>query len=362
MKKILLSTVAMATIITASSGSSELEELKNRISTLEKYSHIKSKVPTLKFSGKHYVGFVNSNKENGDSTNKFETRRNYFQVKAYMNKKDFFRTTFDTTQDDIGDWKVRLKYAYLYLDELLPNTGIEIGQAHRPWIDYEEHGAWNYRSIDKVFFEDGNGAHLNNSADIGFNLKTKTTNFSSEVGIFNGEGYHAEEDGKGLSAEYRFTYHALATGKKKRKNNLEYFDISAHGVNSSKDAKRKNKDWKVTAFHAVYNNPSFLIAAQHIDSTNEDKKYQGDGYSINSEIRPFETKKTFFIARYDNWDQDDATEELGFGKHEDVETLIYGVVHKYNKNVSFIVNIKDIDTKSENEDKRDLMLSAEVNW
>jgi len=45
----------------------------------------------------------------------------------------------DTHTDSAGETNVRLKYAYLYLDNILPSTGVEFGQAHRPWIDYEEH-------------------------------------------------------------------------------------------------------------------------------------------------------------------------------------------------------------------------------
>ena len=130
-------------------------------------------------------------------------------------------------------WEVRLKYAYLYLDNVLPFTGVEIGQVHRPWIDYEEHGGWNYRSISKVFVEQSNGAHLTNSADLGVNFKTKTEYFSSELGLLNGEGYHGliEDDGNpdGLSAEWRLTAHLLGTGKEKRKKSDTYADVSSFG-------------------------------------------------------------------------------------------------------------------------------------
>ncbi|MCK5854650.1 MAG: hypothetical protein KAG56_05465, partial [Sulfurovaceae bacterium] len=216
MKKVLLSAMAIATVTTMATAGESV---------------VKSKVPVLKFSGTHYLGFVSS-EQDGERSNEFETRRNYFQVKAYMkdNKKSYMRLTLDTHQLDDGrdtvgkdldgTWNVRLKYAFLYLDNVLPNTGIEMGQVHRPWIDNEEHGGWNYRSISKVFVEDGMGGHLTNSADLGFNIKTKLDNFSSELGVFNGEGYHNTEDGKGLSSEWRLTGHILGTGKKKRKEKV----------------------------------------------------------------------------------------------------------------------------------------------
>jgi len=150
-------------------------------------SVVKSHVPVLKFSGTHYLGFVSSSPEEGDATNDFETRRNYLQVKAYFkeNPKDYARITLDTHNTSDGESNVRLKYAYLYLDNVLPNTGVEFGQAHRPWIDYEEHNAWNYRSISKTLVEAKYGADLTNSADRGINFKTKTPYFSSELGVLN---------------------------------------------------------------------------------------------------------------------------------------------------------------------------------
>jgi len=79
------------------------------------------------------------------------------------------------SQNDEYDWVVRLKYAFLYLDNVLPYTGIELGQVHRPWIDYESNTAMHHRSISKVFAE--KTAHVTNSADLGFNLRTKTAYF-----------------------------------------------------------------------------------------------------------------------------------------------------------------------------------------
>lgn len=361
-KKGLLSLATVSALLFTNSYSSE--------------SIVKSKVPTLKFSGTHYLGFVHNSPEIGDNTNNFETRRNYFQVKAYMNKKDFFRITFDTHNIDDGSdtvgkdlngtWNVRLKYAYLYIDEIMTNTGIEIGQVHRPWIDFEEHGNWNYRSINKVFIEDKQAAHLTNSADLGFNLKTKTDIFSSEIGLFNGEGYHSTSDGQGISFEYRLTYHAFNTGKEKRKADKEYLDISVFGANSPDDSKRGD-DFEMTAISAVYNNPSILVAGQYVTADNGTKdKYAGKGYSINTEIRPFDSKKNFFIARYDVWNQEDAGYKNG--DHADVKTSILGVVHKYNKNVKFIANVKDVDfdkidgTPDDEHSFTDIMLTAEVKW
>jgi hypothetical protein len=329
-------------------------------SEIKKPTIIKAKAQKLVFSGTHYLGFVSSfDKDNINSANGFETRRNYFQLKSYFSNSDFFRFTLDTTEKDDGDWSTRLKYAYLYLSDVLAYTGIEMGQVHRPWIDYESHGGWDLRSINKVFFEDEQASNLGSSADLGFNLKTKTKYFSSEAGVFNGEGYHNSDTKVGLSAEYRVTAHVLGSGKTKRKPKNSYFDISAHGVYSNNDEKRGDKNWSTTGFHAVYNMPMLLIAGQYIVSTNEGYKYEGNGYSINTEIRAFGLKN-YIVARYDNWNQ---TGKVEIGKHDDVESIIGGFVHKYNKNIKYILSAKN-SRYANNPDTNSTkyMLTAEVNY
>ncbi len=384
MKKILLSAATIATMTTAvtANTSSELATLKvqmaqmmKKIEKLEsqqpskgvvevaaiapkkKGTLVKSKASVLKFSGKHYLGFVSDN-AGADRTNAFETRRNYLQIKGYFaeNPKDYFRITLDTfhnTKDDgkdKGSWEVRLKYAYLYLDNVLPYTGVEIGQSHRPWIDYEEHHGWNYRSISKVFVEAHDGAHFTNSADLGVNFKTKTDYFSSELGIFNGEGYHGIEDGNGLSGEWRLTGHLLGTGKKHVHKHDTYADVSFFGQYNT-DYKAKDNDFVWYGLHAVYNQPEFLLSAQYVKASDGGEKVEGDGYSVNGEFRFSENWN--LLGRYDTFTLDKNDEEK--------ERMLGGISYQYNKNVEFIANYlkEEVDHKTVTDA---IMLSAEVNW
>jgi hypothetical protein len=376
----------MATAATAST-SSELKELKAQMAAMaekiaqleakqvkateaievqkvENASQLTSKSPVIELSGKHYLGFVS---DNADDTNEFETRRNYLQVKGFFedNPKNYFRITLDTFQntgetvaEDGDSWEVRLKYAYLYLDNVLPYTGVEIGQSHRPWIDYEEHGGWNYRSISKVFVEADEGAHLTNSADLGVNFKTKTPHFSSELGLFNGEGYHDLENGDGLSAEWRLTGHLLGTGKEKRKDDMTYADISFFGQWNDESNKHKNEDLNWYGMHAVYNQPEFLVAAQYVSTEDANAKYAGDGWSVNGEFRLATLSKSMkdygIIGRYDSWDLDNYTEK-------ERRRTIAGLTYQYNKYVEFIANYmnEEIDGTDETDA---FMLTTEVNW
>ena len=380
MKKITLSLTTIALLSTyanAESLESKIENLNKKIEKLESKTQVQAKAIKLKFNGKHYLGFTQKTPKTGDSTSKFETRRNYFQTKAYFKEdpKSYMRFTYDTHQNTEGEWNVRLKYAYLYLDNVLPNTGVEFGQVHRPWIDYEEHHIWLYRSIHKVFVEADESAHLTNSSDLGINFKTKTKYFSSEIGLYNGEGYHSKEDGKGKSFEWRLTAHPLGTGKKHIKSKDTYLDISFFGqLNQSlaksygvgKDAIEKNTTVKTEhnlnwfAGAVVYNQPEFLFGAQYVVADNEDYKYQGAGFSLNGEFRFMD--KYSAIGRYDNWTIN-KDEVANLDKEGTKDSYLIGLVYNYNKNVKFIGNMLDVKyADSESKDFTQYMITAEVNW
>ena len=345
MNKFLLSTLT-ATVLLSTASSADVV--------------VKSKAATLKFNGTHFLGFVHSDPETGNSDDYFETRRNYFQVKAYMNgnSKDYMRITMDTNNESSGEVNVRLKYAYLYLDNIMVNTGVEMGQVHRPWIDYEEHHGWLYRSIAKTFVEEHHGAHFTNSSDKGINFKTKTENFSSELAIVNGEGYHGKDnDGEnGLSYEWRLTSSLYGTGKKHvHATHDTYADVSFLGQYNTKTLKN-DEDFVWYGIHAVYNQPEFLIAGMYVTADEKgaaNNGKTGNGWSINGEYRP--APKWAIIGRYDSFSADD---------NKDREQYIAGAAYSYSKNVKFIANIFHIDpdTNTDDDAQDKYMLTAEVNW
>ena len=344
MKKVILSISAMATLVTFSNADTV----------------IKSKAGVLKFNGTHYIGLVHKSSDVGSDDDYFETRRNYLQVKAYMNEnsKDYLRVTLDTHNEKDGVVNLRLKYAYLYLDNIFANTGVEIGQVHRPWIDYEEHHGWLYRSIAKTFVEEHSGAHFTNSADRGINFKTKTEKFSSEIGIFNGEGYHGNDnDGEnGLSFEWRLTSSILGTGKKHvHASKDRYADVSFLGQYNTKTLE-KDEDFIWYGVHAVYNQPEFLVAAMYVQADDkgvENNSKTGNGFTVNGEYRV--DHDWTLLGRYDSFGADDGA---------DREEYIAGAAYNYSKNIKFIGNVFHIDkdTNKNNKASDKYMLTAEVNW
>lgn len=431
MKKIVLSTMAVLAVSTTTLSATQFfVDEKGQVFTtagegrkvLEtKESSVFSKAPKLEFSGTHYFGLTSANPDTtvslGNDTAKyldrssgFELRRNYLQVKGFFNDKDYWRVTLDATKELAADESKRngyanafVKYAYLYLDKVLPYTGVEFGIAHRPWIDYEEHNGWFYRSFNKVAIEEKgtateSGVDLLNSADLGVNFKTKTDMFSSEIGIFNGEGYHADKDAANqensskLSLEWRLTGHLMGSGTKVGKEDRTkdtYAHISTFGLISqnhkddsalldqtSTSALKGEYDRAFYGLHAVYNQPLFLVAAQYISAEDEARdqntatnwgKREYDLFSINAEVRPL--KDWTVIGRYDDYSWDDSlVSGADMSSSTEGTKVIAALAYKYNKNVSFIASGKFIDEeKASNggdtgQSKDVYMFTTEVKW
>ena len=314
------------------------------------YSH----ADKLKFSIQTFIGYTYTDYKSDtdkvdykDDSSQFEARRAYFQVKAYLmdDPKSYYRVTFDAHNDG-GSMDLRMKYAYLFLHNLLPATSIEAGLAHRPWHDYEEHNAWYYRSVFKVLTEDGNGAHLSNSADLGVMFKTRTQYFDADYGLFNGEGYHSVQIEKGMSFEWRTTAHILGVSGKDKQTKVTYWDASFFGQYNqdhkevSVDDTTRYDDLVFYGLHTVYNQPSFLISAQYIisDDTADNGSYvsaqAGDGYSINGEFRFGDKKEFRVLGRYDSWTPD----LLDDSAEKEQRTYIGGFAWHQNKNVEWVAN------------------------
>ena len=319
----------------------------------------------LKFGGLTYLGFTHTDFKDDaiDNTDKFEMRRAYVQIKAYLleDPKSYFRVTLDmehvTSDATAGDYNVRFKYAYLYLNEILPYTGVEMGMAHRPWIDYEEHNSWFYRDTHWTFTEADNSAKLSNSADLGVNFKTETTYFGSEVGLFTGEGYHNVEDGKGISFEWRATAHILGTNGKDKQTTTTYWDASFFGQYNKNNSKytqataadplvKVDQDLIWGGLHTVFNMPSFMVAAQYIksqDTIDGPAVYSkaGEGYNAHAVYRFGDDKQFRVVGRYDAW-----TPEEKYGAANETltkRTYYGGFVWEQSKNVEWVANVLTYD-------------------
>ena len=415
MKKIVLSAITALTIgtVASASGTQLYTDTNGQVFTtagegrtaiVSEDTSVFAKTSKLQFSGLHYLGYTFKGTEDlkttdvtangltvpaanadGENTGKFEMRRNYVQVKAYLfeDPKSYARVTMDFTKYG-GYNDVIVKYAYLYLNEVLPFTGVEFGQVHRPWIDYEEHNSWFYRSISKVLVEAKEAGDLTNSADLGINFKTKTEYFTSEAGIFNGEGYHGASEGldntssstntgTGNSLEWRATAALMGDGKEKRHETKNtWFDVSFWGQLNAKnasntDAQGNTQTYKIYGLHTVYNMPSLLLSAQYVKADNDNKdtyKKNGTGYSANATFRFGDKYEYEVLARADSW-----TAEKDNNDDLTTNNFIYGVAWEQNKNVKWLLTgqtYKATDHGSYSgsvvQDYNAAMLTAQVEW
>ena len=416
MKKIVLSALAALTLgsVAANAGATKLyQDANGQVFTKPAEGRTLIKTPTsvfskadkLKFSGLTYIGYtyndydatladgsLNPNKD----TSEFEIRRAYFQLKAYLldDPKSYYRITFDISKDVTGDEKVRAKYAYLFLNDVFANTGVEIGLAHRPWHDYEEHNAWYYRNISKILIEDkAHGPDLSNSADFGVMFKTRTQYFDADYGLFNGEGYHSASNGNGMSFEWRATAHLMGVDGKEKQTKKTYWDASFFGqynqghkklTNDIAPTARGNEDLIFGGLHTVYNQPNFLVAAQYVYSkdtrdntittgsassgyiTSDVSAQSGSGYSVNAEYRLGEEKEYRVLARYDSWTPKTKTTYNGVSAEREDRGYIVGAAWEMNKNVQWVANaiITDNEAGSAKEKNNGTayMLTAEVRF
>ena len=392
MNKIILSVVTTLTLGAVSASALNLYQDANgqvftsdgegRSLIKDKSVSVVSKADKLKFSGLTYLG-VNA-KDYKDATQtttaQMEIRRAYFQLKAYLldDPKSYYRVTFDMSKDVTGDEKLRAKYAYLYLHDILPNTGVEVGLAHRPWHDYEEHNAWYFRNISKVLIEDkDHGGDLSNSADFGVMTKTKTQYFDADIGIFNGEGYHAYQNAQnGLSLEWRVTAHLLGVNGKDKQISKTYWDASFFGQYNKKHKSvtvgtvTEEQDLIFGGLHTVYNQPTFLIAAQYVSSqdtsniANNVSKQAGSGYSANAEYRLGNEKEYRLLARYDSWTSD--VIPTGATSTKEDKGYILGAAWEQNRNVQWVANVivtdNEVGSAKESNNGTAYMLTAEVRF
>jgi hypothetical protein len=357
---------------------------------------VNSMAERLKFSGLTYFGYTYTMPTVGSNTGDFELRRNYITLEAQLSKNISFRNTLDITKEtgastgdggaeegSEGNLKFRVKYAYLYFNEILPASALEFGVVHRPWLDYEEHMGWLYRSIVFTFIENPDSAGIISSADLGANLKTATPYFSSEVAVVNGESYdHLDRIGGTAfnnSIEGRFTFHALANGNKKLNmyrnidsylnfsfntvNNFRYNSSAPASVIGSKASANGEVDRLIYQFHAVYNNPLFLVAMQYVYNQDRFKKLDttqdNDGASVNVDLRPMmifsDDPRWIVFGRADYWNIDVV--------HGEREFYVYGIAYDLTRNVRLIVNGINADKNHPaKDDFAKVMFTTEVNW
>lgn len=280
----------------------------------------------------------------------FVIKRGYINIENQVFPYMSTRITPDVTLDATGDIKVRLKYAYAKFH--FPDWGVvtrpevEVGVAHMPWLDFEEHINF-YRMQDTMFME-RNG--LFNSADLGITLmallggtlpedyQKKVNKYypgrwgSFALGVYNGGGYHAAEKNDNKVLEGRFTLRPLP-------DLIPGLQLSAFAL-TGRGNTAAAPEWEVAALMASWETSRLVLTAQWMDATGNQKgsavSPQGralpaDGWSVFAEGRL--TPRWSLIGRWDVYDPDTAAPRNGN------ERLIAGIAHHLGKGNTVLLDV-----------------------
>ncbi|NPA67903.1 MAG: hypothetical protein GXO50_04770 [Chlorobi bacterium] len=305
-------------------------------------------------SGKWYL---NSKYDISEKSNKFSLKRGYITLKSKLSDRISVRYTQDITIDsegnDAGNVEIRMKYIYMKLkpfkNGILKNSYAELGLAHRPFVDFEQH-INEYRSQGKMFIEK---TGIVNTADfgilyeglIGKRKKNKDGKYGSfAVGIYNGGGYHKFENNNNKTLEGRITLKPFP-------NTLNNLQITYAGI-AGKGNTALSHDFIMNLIMLSYNNSHYVLTGQYYFGRGD---YQGiylneygfaaknKGWSTFAEFKIPETSFAIF-GRYDNFESDTSS---GYYK----SGYFAGISYRFLKNKIFAYYGQDT---SENNTKKEV--------
>jgi hypothetical protein len=259
--------------------------------------------------------------------NTFKIKRGYINIRASLKPWLEVRITPDVHQDATGDLKVRLKYVYAKFkaegNRILSSPYVEVGVAHMPWLDFEEH-INRFRMQDTMFME-RNG--LFNSADIGFTLGS---NFGADLGeeykknvndhyagrygswqfgVYNGGGYHAKEKNQNKVVEARGTLRPIPD----RLPGLQFSVLGIYGKGNqpAMETSPTLPDYEVVTGMVSYEHPYFVLTGQWYEGEGNAKGTAIDsedglsrsqrGQSYFAEVRFTQNRNLRAIGRYDRF-------------------------------------------------------------
>mgnify|MGYP000047134618 CR=1 FL=1 len=274
-----------------------------------------------------YIDYSGGREKDGHGYNRFLLIRGYINVKKKLTSWLSFRVTPDITQDDTGDFKLRLKYLYAQVQppdvSFLTDMKAEIGMGHIPWLDFEEH-INPYRVQGTMFIE---RAGTFNSADLGVSLQgylggqldkeyqgTVSKYYAGRygswhIGVYNGCGYHAKESNENKVPEVRLTLRPLPDWVPGLQ--LSYFGLFGEG---NARVGGDYPDFNVNLGMISYENPWVTFTGQYARTRGNQKgslvdgagrALQAEGYSLFLNTRlPLLDRQFSLFGRYDHFDPD----------------------------------------------------------
>ncbi|MFW5740888.1 MAG: hypothetical protein ACOC1F_11035 [Myxococcota bacterium] len=309
---------------------------------------------TFDFSTLWFLHSIYGSEPSGEYS-AFRVSRGYFTAK--IRPEDYFaaRITMDAHQDEEGDMEVRLKYLYgqFFLGDLgsvITNTNVEYGLVHVPWLDFEQ-DINQYRMQGTMFVE---RYGLFNSADFGLTLagllgeelsreyqkevsKDAPGTFGSfAVGVYNGGGYHEEEQNENKVVEGRVSVRPL--GPIFPNLQLSYFGL--YGKGNVAPGPQSPPDWRVHTGMASFQHEYAVLTATYTMGEGNQKGTQvgADGEALDfAGYSAFVEAKlpwidSSLIGRYDrfDWDTD--------GGPAPVQRVIWGAAYHFRGRNTILVD------------------------
>ena len=329
-------------------------------------SDVPKGVKDLEVGALWYISYQNG--ETDSTYNEFKIKRGYISIKKTLAPWLEARITPDVHLDDSGDMKVRLKYAYAKFD--IPAKGavykpwLEFGQAHMPWLDFEEHVNY-YRLQDTMFAERNENF---NSADFGItfgallggemgedyqkqvNKKYPGRYGSFAAGVYNGGGYHAKEQNENKALEGRLTVRPVPEV-------IPGFQVSYFGVygegNVGHGSGPDSSDWRFNLGMVSYEHQYVTLTGTYIVATGNQKvsfvnpatreACDHGGYSLFGEIKLPEWKSSI-IGRWDHYDPDSDIDDNGNDR------MIMGYAYHLPMGSMFLVDVERVGYEDDAKD------------
>jgi len=243
--------------------------------------------------------------ENREGLNAFDVTRAYLNVNGQLSSRVRFRFTPDvrraTDGSLAGTLTVRVKYAFLQLDNPTPRSWIRFGMAQTPWLDFEE--AVNRYRVQGTMFSEREGL-IPGSADFGVGYFSSLPGDYGEfhVGLYNGEGYTQPEANKYKSVQGRLTVRPLPG-----RGLAQFLRVSGFYSAGWYDADRPRR---VGIVMAHYEHPHLVATVQRLDATESPSPLatvdtERSGWSVFIEPRQGPTGWAA-LARVESFDPNDA--------------------------------------------------------
>lgn len=318
----------------------------------------------FKFGGLWYLSYGSGktgSTTNSAQFNNFNIKRGYLTVEKELFPWFSGRITTDVTTVSLtshfvdpsenvslnlnGSLALRIKYLYGLLTApdivFLTRPSAEVGVAHTPWLDFEEHV--NYYRLQDTMFIERNG--ITASADYGITFATLLGGVVNEdyrnnvnpaypgrygsvqAGIYNGGGYAAGEQNRNKVLEGRLTVRPLPDiipGLQ-----LSYFGVTGKGNTN------KEPDWRANLGFASFEHEYFVVTGQYFwgkgnaaGADANDKR----GYSFFAELKPL--KKVSAIGRFDHFDPNkNVSNDLSGENNRYIAGVAYHIDRQHNNMV-----------------------------